>query len=895
MKRILHDACNAERIMQLTTDTLILVTQEGVCADINTHSNLWFLQEEVLLGKNLLELLPTHTLQKIYPVFQEVIDEQKHINRNYRLNLSDGTYYFKCIMYPYDDMVLCQYRDITERSNVKLQLEKANKELREIQKAAKIGQWKYNTYDEMFYYCGYTGIICQETTSEISLLHYIDFVLEEDRQIFSEWLLKNQAQNNDEESIDYRIYLNNQVYYVRLKTYLREQMPDGSYNIEGYIQNVTDIQRRRNDINTLTHAINNAKESIFAADESGTLIFANRQFLKNHHIAEPVNSSILKIYDVVGDLQTPEAWQRRSKQIKPGESTNFIAYHPLKYDKNILAFEGTIYHVTSDEGIVSYWSFTHDITERLRYESQIKRLNRIMGTTLRNLPASIVVKDINNDFRYIYRNHKLYDQNISAEQAIGKNDFDYYPTAEAEMKRKEDIEVAHTGKEVHRTVETKDENGNLRILDKRKIKVESQDFAPIIICIEWDITQLELIKQELLAEKNKAEASDHQKSAFLANMSHEIRTPLNAIVGFSRIISECDDPEERKSYYEIVDANNERLLQLINEILDLSKIESGIVEFVIAPVKLHQMCKEIHDAHVFRCPKGVELKFEPSDDALIIDSDKNRVFQVLSNLIGNAFKFTTEGSISYGYRQEGDFIVFHVTDTGFGIQPDKVDKVFERFVKVNNFAQGTGLGLSICKTIIEHLGGEISVTSELGKGSAFTFTLPARKEQPEGVTDRSCSDAEEGCSNQETSTHTVQPENPNAEPEGANIGQPKPGKTGEPATILIAEDTDSNYELLKVILGKEYQLERALDGMEAVTLFEKVKPDLILMDIKMSNLDGLEATKIIRELSATVPIIIQSAYAFEHDRKKAEEAGSTDFIAKPIAQSKLREMIKKYI
>ena len=150
-----------------------------------------------------------------------------------------------------------------------------------------------------------------------------------------------------------------------------------------------------------------------------------------------------------------------------------------------------------------------------------------------------------------------------------------------------------------------------------------------------------------------------------------------------------------------MEANNERLLQLINEILDLSKIEAGIVEFSIAPVRLYPLCKEIHDAHVFRCPSDVELIFEPSDEDIRIDSDKNRIFQVISNLIGNAFKFTTHGSISYGYHQEGENIIFHVTDTGTGIAPEKIGKVFERFVKANNFAQGTGLGLAICKTIIE--------------------------------------------------------------------------------------------------------------------------------------------------------------------------------------------------
>lgn len=277
---------------------------------------------------------------------------------------------------------------------------------------------------------------------------------------------------------------------------------------------------------------------------------------------------------------------------------------------------------------------------------------------------------------------------------------------------------------MHWTAEEHDINGKSIYLDKRKMKIESSEFSPILLSIEWDITEMERMKRELLVAKEKAEASDQLKSAFLANMSHEIRTPLNAIVGFSRIIAESTDADERLNYYEIVAVNNERLLQLINEILDLSKIEAGIVEFTITPVRLHSLCKEIYDAHVFRCPQGVELIYESSDEGIVIDGDKNRLFQVVSNLIGNAFKFTTNGKISYGYHREGDYVVFHVNDTGSGIAADKLDRIFERFVKVNTFAQGTGLGLSICKTIIERMGGNISVSSEIGKGTTFTFILP---------------------------------------------------------------------------------------------------------------------------------------------------------------------------
>lgn len=898
MNRILHDVDNAHKILQLTSDTLILVDKNGTCLDIDPHSDLWFLQEDRLLGKNLFNLLPDHTFQKLLPDFRRVTQQGITVNRNYRLPLEGGeTYYFKCIMQPYDgDKVLCQYRDITARSNVKLQLERTNYELKEIQKAAQIGQWKYSSREKTFYYRGYNGIVCTEEERSINFQDYYETILSEDLPAVNTWMEANRRELL-KEYIEYRILLEGQVYYMRQQCYLRNEEEDGNIVLEGYIQNITDIQRKRNDINTLTHAINNAKESVYAARRDGTLIFANRQFRLNHRIAEQADLSQIRVFDVVGDMTCIEDWEERYRSIREGQTLNFLAYHPLKHDKNTLAFEGTMYSVTTDDGEETFWSFTHDISERIRYESQIKHFNRIMDTTMENIPAGIVVKDIENDFRYIYRNRESYNRDISSENAIGMNDFDYYPPEMAQQKRKEDMEIAATGKGMHWIMEGKDKNGNLLILDKQKIMVESEDFSPIIVSIEWDITQLELMRRELIESKEKAETSDKLKSAFLANMSHEIRTPLNAIVGFSRIISESDNAEERREYYEIVDANNERLLQLINEILDLSKIESGIVEFTYGPVRLHTLCKEIHDAHVFRCPQGVELRFDSPDEALSIHSDKNRIFQVFSNLIGNAFKFTTEGSVSYGYKQEGERVVFYVKDTGLGIEPEKLGRVFQRFAKLNNFAQGTGLGLSICKTIIERLGGEIAVSSEVGTGTTFTFWLPLENVIQDTETGTNSHLPGEAVGTQPSEVLPAKEDTPRPKEETTEKEEDLRATAAgtEQATILIAEDTDSNFDLLNAILGRKYRLVRARDGMEAVTMYDEVNPDLILMDIKMPNLDGLEATRIIRQLSAEVPIIAQSAYAYEHDRNAAEEAGCNDFISKPIAQEKLKEKIKKWL
>ncbi|EXZ64133.1 sensory box protein [Bacteroides fragilis str. 3725 D9(v)] len=898
MDRILHDVDNAHKILQLTSDTLILVDKNGTCLDIDPHSDLWFLQEDRLLGKNLFNLLPDHTFQKLLPDFRRVTQQGITVNRNYRLPLEGGeTYYFKCIMQPYDgDKVLCQYRDITARSNVKLQLERTNYELKEIQKAAQIGQWKYSSREKTFYYRGYNGIVCTEEERSINFQDYYETILSEALPAVNTWMEANRRELL-KEYIEYRILLEGQVYYMRQQCYLRNEEEDGNIVLEGYIQNITDIQRKRNDINTLTHAINNAKESVYAARRDGTLIFANRQFRLNHRIAEQADLSLIRVFDVVGDMTCIEDWEERYRSIREGQTLNFLAYQPLKHDKNTLAFEGTMYSVTTDDGEETFWSFTHDISERIRYESQIKRFNRIMDTTMENIPAGIVVKDIENDFRYIYRNRESYNRDISSENAIGMNDFDYYPPEMAQQKRKEDMEIAATGKGMHWIMEGKDKNGNLLILDKQKIMVESEDFSPIIVSIEWDITQLELMRRELIESKEKAETSDKLKSAFLANMSHEIRTPLNAIVGFSRIISESDNAEERREYYEIVDANNERLLQLINEILDLSKIESGIVEFTYGPVRLHTLCKEIHDAHVFRCPQGVELRFDSPDEALSIHSDKNRIFQVFSNLIGNAFKFTTEGSVSYGYKQEGERVVFYVKDTGLGIEPEKLGRVFQRFAKLNNFAQGTGLGLSICKTIIERLGGEIAVSSEVGTGTTFTFWLPLENVIQDTETGTNSHLPGEAVGTQPSEVLPAKEDTPRPKEETTEKEEDlrTTAVETEKATILIAEDTDSNFDLLNAILGRKYRLVRARDGMEAVTMYDEVNPDLILMDIKMPNLDGLEATRIIRQLSAEVPIIAQSAYAYEHDRNAAEEAGCNDFISKPIAQEKLKEKIKKWL
>ena len=392
----------------------------------------------------------------------------------------------------------------------------------------------------------------------------------------------------------------------------------------------------------------------------------------------------------------------------------------------------------------------------------------------------------------------------------------------------------------------------------------------------------------------KAQRSDELKSVFLANMSHEIRTPLNAIVGFSTLLA-CGDADlsrqEIMEFTSLIEKNSQLLMVLISDILDLSKIESNTMEFHFEKVSLNGILESIYSAQKMNLRKGVELLLDLPDRAAVIYTDPTRLGQVVNNLINNAVKFTAEGRITIGYRLK-DFATLEVfvEDTGTGMSEEVLAHIFERFYKGDAFVQGTGLGLSICKSIVERLGGKITVNSEFGVGTTFNFTLPYNiikkaADTTEGMQSSLSSQSSQLSQSSQPSDLTEQPSNET----------PQEQIPEKQACILIAEDTDSNYDLLNAILGKNYRLVHAHDGMEAVIMYDEVKPDLILMDIKMPNLDGLEATKIIRELSATVPIIVQSAYAYPQDQKAAKEAGCSDFISKPIVQSELKKMLNKWL
>ena len=389
-----------------------------------------------------------------------------------------------------------------------------------------------------------------------------------------------------------------------------------------------------------------------------------------------------------------------------------------------------------------------------------------------------------------------------------------------------------------------------------------------------DISEHKEREKQLEEALKKAEESDRLKSAFLANMSHEIRTPMNGILGFTELLKEPTlSFEEQKDFIQTIEISGERMLNTINNIINVSKIESGLIK---ADIKATNINDKIIFTYKFFKPeienKGLRFLYKnglPTKDAIIL-TDNEKVYGILTNLIKNAIKFTFDGSIEFGYEKKGSYLEFYVKDTGIGISEKQKEIVFERFRQggddITRTFEGSGLGLSISKSYIEMLGGKIWVESQEGKGSTFYFTIP--------YVTKSILETE--------IKNSVTPEQIRGQLKGLKI--------------LIVEDDEVSYSLLSRVVQKiSKEVLHAVTGVEAVDICRNnPEIDLVLMDIRMPQMNGLEATSIIRSFNKKIIIIAQTAYGFESDCKKAMEAGCNDYITKPINHNLLYELIKKY-
>jgi PAS domain S-box-containing protein len=409
------------------------------------------------------------------------------------------------------------------------------------------------------------------------------------------------------------------------------------------------------------------------------------------------------------------------------------------------------------------------------------------------------------------------------------------------------------------------------LLSSEVISINDEDC--LLSSVE-DITDRKKYELELIKSKEKAEENDRLKTAFMHNISHEIRTPMNAIVGFSALLCEPDlDQASKQSFMDLITKSSDHLLSIVSDIMEISNIEAGILKLNIRDININDLLNNLYKQ--FTClavEKGTEFKItcELNDSDSNIQADGTKLLQILTNLLSNAFKFTDKGQIEFGYKLKNDYLEFHVSDTGIGIPMDSHEKIFDRFYQVDYSSsrpyEGTGLGLSISKAYIELSGGKIRVESNPGEGTTFYFTIPYIKPgQPPKI-----------------EKEIIKPERK------INI---------ERKTVLIAEDVESNFQLLVGFLSlSNVNLIHARNGKEAIEICKSGKKiDLVLMDIKMPIMDGFEATGVITGMLPNVPVIAQTAYAFESDKKNILTRGFIDYISKPYKKDDLVELVEKYL
>ena len=604
MGNILNNPENALELLDMTAGILILLDNDGVCVEVKSPMNrAWLLQNEILKGEKLFQFISPSSLCEFYLNFRNVLVNNTISTQNYGMVLRGQTCYFTCTMQCYGGMVLCQCKDATQNCLQQKDLAKRNKDLVEILRDAMIGTWTYYSEINVLRYVGQGGVMKHDGTIDINLNTYRSYVLPDDRGIFDEWFNKNRK-GEIGETVNFRIRFGDKIFYMKARTLSYEKIGNDNYIAEGYSHNVTDIQKSRNDINVLSHAVNNAGEYIFALNETGNVILGNRMFRKSIGFSTDVDLSDYKIWNLFPHIESPDKWDWIVDILKAGSfERGLVMQNPLPLYPEVLAIEMKAFWVTGDNGEATFWFFGRDITESVDVSRKLKRA------------------------------------------------------------------------------------------------------------------------------KEEAERSELLKSSFLANISHEIRTPLNAIVGFSRLIADVENVEDKMEFRRIIEENNERLLSLVNELLDFSKIEANMVQFNLQPIGINDLCKSVYDSFILRFSSEVQLINESLDTEHYIYADKNRMIQVFSNLLDNALKHTKYGSVRLGYKLDGENVEIYVADTGVGILPERLDSIFNRFVKADENVQGTGLGLSICKMLIEKMGGQISVESVFGKGTTFKVTFPVFKKE----------------------------------------------------------------------------------------------------------------------------------------------------------------------
>ncbi len=573
--------------------------------------------------------------------------------------------------------------------------------------------------------------------------------------------------------------------------------------------------------------------------------------------------------------------QEEARQSEEGDrevhKTGKISESTYSSGKRIIK---TVQFPVKDENgeITGTGGYREDITNLTASLQALHRERETLEVLLESMPFCIFFTDRHQRYIRVNRMMAKLLRVSGSDEAVGKTNKEFFTKRVARKMMEEDRTIIKTGAPiVNKILYFEDEGVEGFWMEKNKIPIrDERGVITMIIGIFKDVSDLMRIENELKEARDRAEESDRLKTSFLANMSHEIRTPMNGIIGFANLLRDPDlSNDKRDLFLKHIDHSSNQLLNIIDDIIDISKIESGQLKISNKPVRINGILEEIYSSFFHRIrgdapgQKRVDFKLKKGNESndFTIVTDDFRLSQIFNNLIGNAIKFTKEGHITFGYSLRNNrYVEFFVSDSGIGIPNNKTRLIFDRFGQVEQERSlqpsGTGLGLPISKSLANLMGGEMWVESVVGKGTTFYFTLPLVVEKPVEEPRVLISNKTYNWSNKH---------------------------------ILVAEDEELNWHFVREMLRQTgATIHRARDGHEVVAQARKLSPDAILMDIKMPEMSGIDAARKIREFNDTVPIIAQTAYVMAEEKEESILAGCNHFVTKPLDRTIIMELIDSY-
>ncbi len=881
------------------SDTIYFFDKEGrkVISNKADYELLGFDSEDKALGKTDMDLFPGETGVRYHESNLNVLKTGKpQAYPDEKMSDSKGnTVWLQSTHFPILDQenkvvgLVGIGHNITARKKAELALLKSRREFQHYFESGSIGMSVTGPKMGWIQANDRLCLLLDYTKKEITDIKWIDLIHDDDKN--KNLLLLKYAEEGkiDKYEADTRfIKKDGEIVYVSLAVVVQR---NDYGSVDHFLSSYLDISERKKYEEDIEHErlmlrtlIDNIPDPIYVLDRSGRKIIANKADVRN-----------------VGFVDESQVLGKTSAELYPGDAgrnkhadnnTVIKTGRPIIGKEEVFEdqYGGLKWYLTSkiplnnlNGDITGMVGISYDITDRKWAHEELVKSQALLINALKMAHLGAWEYDVKRDmflFNDLFYNlFKTTVDDIGGYEMTSKDYFNRFvhpgdlDMVVKEMKKANKTDdPAYNNQLEHRIIYSDGFTGH--IIVRYFVIMDESGNTIRIYGVNQDITETKRTEMELIRAKEKAEESDRLKTAFIHNISHEIRTPMNAIIGFSSLLCEPDITEEnRNSFIEVLMNSSNHLLAVVNDIIEIANIEAGIVKLRMSDVNITSAVKNLYEQfRPLADQKGLELTSSTgTNDDIIINTDSTKFIQVLNNLINNALKFTSSGSVDFGFETGEGEAKFFVRDTGIGIPEEMQAKIFDRFFQVESSAartyEGTGLGLSISKSFIEMLGGKMWVESNSQGGSVFYFTLPLRK--------------------------TIK-----SSAEGAStIKDGNAYKRKERKTILIAEDEHNNYKLMAELLSPlNAELVHAVNGKEAVDFCSiNANVDLILMDIKMPVMDGYDATREIKKIYPDLPVIAVTAYAFESDREKAFQSGCNEYLSKPLRRAELIETVSRFL